>query len=117
MCACLFGVHLNLCVENQSYASGFNEHLYTIMQPAKSAEHDFERLAAKESAHIGKLLGDLLKKKYPDLHPDIELVSISFDDLLQWRLWPNFIKLYGKLTVWTVVGCYTYNNFSLVVAL
>ena len=109
---------LESCVENQSYASGFNEHLYTIMQPAKSAEHDFERLAAKESPRIGKLLGDLLKKMYPDLHPDMEQVSISFDDLLQWRLWPNFIKLYGKLTsVQTVVGYYTCNNFSLVVAL
>ena len=67
------------------------------MQPAKYAEQDFETLATKESAHIGRLLGSLLKKKYPDLHPDIEQVTISFDDLLQWRLWPNFIKLYGKV--------------------
>jgi len=74
-----------------------NEHSCIIMQPAKYAEQDFEKLATTESAHIGKLLGGLLKKKYPHLHPDIEQVTISFDDLLQWRLWPNFIKLYGKV--------------------
>ena len=46
---------------------------------------------------MGSLLGKLLKKKYPDLHPDIEDVTISFDDLLHWHLWPKFIKLYGKI--------------------
>ena len=46
---------------------------------------------------MGSLLGKLLKKKYPTLHPDNEDETvISFDDLLHWALWPNFIEYYGK---------------------
>lgn len=49
---------------------------------------------------MGNLLGKLLKKKYPNLHPDNEdQIGISFDDLLDWTLWPNFIKLYGKIEI------------------
>ena len=58
-------------------------------------EQDFERLAATKSAYVGKLLGDLMMKKYPNL--DIE-IRITFDDVLQWSLWPNFIKLYGNFS-------------------
>ena len=49
---------------------------------------------------MGNLLGKLLKKKYPKLHPDNQdQIVISFDDLLDWELWPNFIKLYGKIEI------------------
>ena len=36
-----------------------------------------------------------MMKKYPNL--DIE-IRITFDDVLQWSLWPNFIKLYGNFS-------------------
>ena len=79
-----------------AYKSSY--HLYlSLTQPAKFAEQDFEKLAATESARVGSLLGKLLKKRYPSVHPDIEDVTISFDDLLHWHLWPKFIKLYGKI--------------------
>lgn len=55
---------------------------------------DFEKLAATESERMGKLLGRLLKKRYPSLH--CEDASIDFDELLAWDLWPNFIKIYGN---------------------
>ena len=45
---------------------------------------------------MGMLLGDLLKKKYPNIQPGTE-ITISLDEVLQWSLWPNFIKLYGTL--------------------
>jgi len=61
------------------------------------AEQDFEKLADTNSPHLGKLLGKLLKKKYPYLHPNIKEITFSFDDLLHWFLWPNFIKLYGEV--------------------
>lgn len=50
-----------------------------------------------KSSYVGSLLGKLLKKRYPTLRPDIQNVTITFDDLLHWPLWPNFIKLYGKV--------------------
>jgi len=37
-------------------------------------------------------LGRILKKRYPDLK------NVSFEDLLGWSLWPNFIQIYGKLS-------------------
>ena len=64
-------------------------------QHAQHAEQDFERLAATKSMHVGRLLGTLWKKKYPNLRSNRNN-TISFDDMLQWCLWPNFIKLYGK---------------------
>ena len=71
---------------------------WSFSQPTKYAEQDFEKLAATKSAHVGSLLGKLLKRKYPNLHPDTEELTINFDDLLHWPLWPNFIKLYGKFS-------------------
>ena len=62
-------------------------------QHAQYAEQDFERLAATKSIHVGRLLGTLWMKKY---HSNVK-ITISFDDMLQWSLWPNFIKLNGKL--------------------
>ena len=68
----------------------------SLLQP-ENAEQDSKKLAVSNSPHVGRLLGKLLKKKYPSLHPDIKEISIPFNDLLHWFLWPNFIKLYGKV--------------------
>ena len=59
----------------------------------KMSVQDFDRLAETESARVDNIFGILLKKQYPNLHPDMK--GIPFDNLLQWHLWPNFIKRYG----------------------
>ena len=81
--------------------SGFFQH-------AEGAEQDFERLAATQSTHVGMLLGNLLKKKYPNMQPGTE-ITISLDEVLQWSLWPNFIKLYGTLPF--RITCYFYRYY------
>lgn len=63
-----------------------------FVQSTNEAKHEFEKLAATQSEKIGKLLGTLLKKKYNDMDPRVPL---SFDELLGWHLWPNFIKIHG----------------------
>ena len=40
---------------------------------------------------MSKLLGDMLEKKYPNFNPD----SFDIDNILDWKLWPGFMKLYG----------------------
>ena len=72
------------------------EYFPSCSQLAKFTEQDFERLVATESDFVGSLLGRVLKKKYPNLNVRFENICISFDDLLDWPLWPNFIKLFGK---------------------
>jgi len=57
---------------------------------------DFERVTSTESRRVGELLGRILKKRYPDLKKNLKNITISFDDLLGWNLWPNFIQIYGK---------------------
>ena len=56
----------------------------------------FNSLASIESKRVGELLGRILKKFY---QTDLKTIAISFDDLLRWNLWPNFIHIYCKSTV------------------
>ena len=57
------------------------------------------------------LLGRILKKKYPDVH---DRSSISLDDLLEWPLWPNFIKIFGtKITSSSMMFISNMNYFIL----
>ena len=58
----------------------------------EAATKQFEELAAVQSKHIGNLLGNMLKKKYPCV-----VHELSLDDLLHWNLWPNFMKIFGEL--------------------
>ena len=49
-----------------------------------------------KSMRVVKLLGDILKKKYPNFRND---KAIPLIDLLEWDLWPGFLKIhnvYGK---------------------
>lgn len=54
----------------------------------------FNSLASIESKRVGELLGRILKESY-----QADLKMISFDDLLHWNLWPNFIQIYCKSNV------------------
>ena len=47
------------------------------------------------SDNIRKILGGLLKKKYPKVNDN---TSIPLEDLLEWELWSGFINLYGMYT-------------------
>ena len=40
---------------------------------------------------VGELLSGLIQTKYPN-----GASVVDFDELLQWDLWPSFIKFYGK---------------------
>ena len=40
-----------------------------------------------------RLLGNLLQKKYRNFKETDEIPVI---DLLEWDLWPGFLKIYGK---------------------
>ena len=59
----------------------------------------FNKLASTGSKRVGNLLGTMLKKQYPHLHGQGSKFSVSFDELLGWNLWPNFIRIYGKFTI------------------
>ena len=52
----------------------------------------FERAQSSESVRVAKLFGDLLKKRYPHFEKKYEVPLI---DLLEWDLWPGFLKIYG----------------------
>ena len=69
----------------------------SYIQSNKDILQDFDKLAATHSERVGKLLGTLLKKEYPNLDPlGKEVVSVTFDELLKWHLWPSFIKIQGN---------------------
>jgi len=63
------------------------------MQPGRYAtDEEFEGVLATQSTCVGELFGKILRKRYPDL----KSITISFEDLLDWNLWPTFIQIYGK---------------------
>ena len=43
-----------------------------------------------KSERIFVYLGHILKKKYPNFKDEL-----SLDELLDWDLWPGFLKIYG----------------------
>ena len=43
---------------------------------------------------MAQLLGNMLKKKYPNFETEN---SLSLDDILTWELWPGFMKIYSML--------------------
>lgn len=41
--------------------------------------------------YINGVFDALLSKRYPN-----GILDVTFDDLLQWSLWPTFMKIYGE---------------------
>ena len=71
--------------------------MYTsILYPLQSEESEvlFERLVSSNSLEVGKLLHGAMLRKFPDIGR-IEW-HVSFDQLFQWKMWPNFIELMRK---------------------
>ena len=54
-----------------------------------------------ESERVGKLLGRILVKQYPNAR-DTE--GVSFDDLLGWHMWPIFITIFGNFLTHQMLG-------------
>ena len=53
--------------------------------------NEIERLAMEQSERVGKLLGRIFDKNYPDLHFEPTLT-----DLFEWTHWARYIKICGK---------------------
>ena len=47
-----------------------------------------------KSDHVIKILGGILKKRYPNFK---EANTVPLIDLLEWEHWPGFIQIYGKV--------------------
>ena len=45
----------------------------------------------EQSKNLSKLLGSMLKKKYPNFNSH----QFSIHDILLWELWPTFLKMHG----------------------
>ena len=58
----------------------------------------------KKKEAVGKILDAILTKQYPKAD------GISFDQLLEWDLWPSFIVVFSKLRIlYCVCTCIIYD--------
>ena len=48
----------------------------------------------RKSVRVIKILGKILKKRYPNSK---EADTVPLIDLLEWEHWPGFIQIYGKV--------------------
>ena len=65
-------------------------HDFNIVQGERTAEDSLTKL--QHSKHMAELLGNMLKKKYPNFNTR----QFNIDDILEWKLWHGFMKIYGK---------------------
>ncbi len=64
------------------------------MQLHGSATESFQQITAKHSRPLGKVLGTILTKKYHELTTEGVVNDwITLDVLLEWDLWPNYVKI------------------------
>ena len=66
---------------------------FFCVQPQYSG-NEIERLANVDSKRVGSLLGRILVKQYPKAE---YIQAVTFDDLLEWYMWPIFITIFGML--------------------
>lgn len=60
------------------------------MQPERYLPSTLDCFAKEESERYGELLSRLLLKKYPQIKHE----SLHLGELLNWKFWPVFIKVY-----------------------
>ena len=70
---------------------------YTINLPfcltqSRYSTRSIERIMTSKSARVINALGIILKRKYPNFSQEEEF---PFRNLLDWDLWPGFIKIHG----------------------
>lgn len=51
--------------------------------------------AESQYGHVFKLISTIIKQKYPNFN-DAVVPEVPFDDLLDWELWPSFLKIFCK---------------------
>ena len=69
-------------------------HASILYQDGKEVLDQINELVQKESDRIGKLIGCILLKKYPGAASSA--FKVTFNDLMEWDVWPCFIKISGK---------------------
>ena len=52
-----------------------------------------DEIVKEDSIVFGKLLGTILEKRYSQLKKDTENDWITLDVLLEWEVWPNYLKI------------------------
>ncbi len=70
------------------------------LQSHESATESFNQITVDDSRLLGNVLGAMLKKRYSQLNDEDEVNDwITLDILLNWELWPNYVKIVqqGKL--------------------
>jgi len=59
-----------------------------------SAAENFNKMTVKDSKLLGNILGSILMKRYPQINDeDTKNEWMTLDILLEWNLWPNYVKL------------------------
>ena len=79
---------------------GFHSGLYIMHNTFIDIQGKIEAVSSAEKLYMskgdrerrGQLLGRVLLMQYPE-----GIKSISFEELLNWVLWPTFIRIYGRL--------------------
>ena len=70
------------------------KHRMAIGQDLTDKGLSVERLyrgTSKQREAVGKIMETIVMFQYP-----LEAESITFDDLLEWELWPSFIKIFSE---------------------
>ncbi len=70
------------------------------LQSHESATESFNQITVDDSLLLGNVLGAMLKKRYSQLNDEDKVNDwITLDILLNWELWPNYVKIMqqGKL--------------------
>ncbi len=72
----------------------FTKIIMPNIQPCRSATESFQQITTNHSRPLGKVLGTLLTKKYHQLTTEGVVDDwITLDVLLEWDLWPNYVKI------------------------
>ena len=61
------------------------------LQKARYNAKSIEQLQLSESRKVVGIFGNLLRKKYPKFQR-----AIPFNELLDWHLWPGFLRIIGR---------------------
>ena len=69
------------------------KYIFSHVQPQHSG-NEIERLANVDSKRVGSLLGRILEKQYPNAD---DIRAVTFNDLLEWYMWPIFITIFGMI--------------------
>uniref|UniRef100_A0A1X7TEA2 Uncharacterized protein n=1 Tax=Amphimedon queenslandica TaxID=400682 RepID=A0A1X7TEA2_AMPQE len=84
----------------------------------KQSIQRWDQLVELNSTRVVNLIAKILEKKYPDF---INKAEVPFHDLLEWELWPGFLKVYNaqvgrKEGEWALIVTCAISNLDAVCA-